>query len=81
MTLVNFYCCLVDKLCMTLLQPIDYRLARQAPITLGFPSQEYWSELPFPSPGDLPDPGIEHVIPELQMDSLTMSHNGGPSEL
>ena len=35
-----------------------------------FPRQEYWSELPFPSPGDLPDPGIELGSPVLQVDSL-----------
>ena len=34
-------------------------VARQAPLSTGFPRQEYWSRLPFPSPGDLPDPGIE----------------------
>ena len=34
-------------------------IARQAPLALGFPRQEYWSGLPFPSPGDLPNPGIE----------------------
>ena len=33
--------------------------AQQAPLSMGFPRQEYWSGLPFPSPGDLPDPGIE----------------------
>ena len=36
-----------------------WTLAHQAPLSMGFPRQEYWSELPFPSPGDLPDPGIE----------------------
>ena len=41
---------------------------------MGFPRQEYWSGLPFPSPGDLPDPGIEPRSPALQADSL-------PSEL
>ena len=35
-----------------------WTVARQAPLSMGFPSQEYWSGLPFPSPGDLPDPGI-----------------------
>ena len=39
-----------------------------------FPRQEYWSELPFPSPGDLPDPGIEPKSPALQADSLPMSY-------
>ena len=37
----------------------------QAPLSLGFPRPEYWSELPFPSPGDLPDPGIESTSPAL----------------
>ena len=36
-------------------------VALQAPLSMGFPKQEYWSELPFPSPVDLPDPGIEPV--------------------
>ena len=42
----------------------------QAPLSLGFSRQEYWSGLPFPSPGDLPDPGIEPGSPALQADSL-----------
>ena len=37
------------------------RVARQAPLSIGFSRQEYWSGLPFPSPGGLPDPGIEPV--------------------
>ena len=36
-----------------------WTVARQAPLSMGFPRQEYWSGLPFPSPGDLPDPGIK----------------------
>ena len=36
-----------------------WTVARQAPLSVGFPRQEYWSGLPFPSPGDLPAPGIE----------------------
>ena len=48
--------------------------AYQAPPSLRFSRQEYWSELPLPSPGDLPDPGIEPRSPELQADAL-------PSEL
>ena len=39
--------------------------ARQAPLSMGFPRQEYWSGLPFPSPGNLPDSGIEAVSPAL----------------
>ena len=40
----------------------------QASLSVGFSRQEYWSELPFPSPGDLPDPGIESRSPKLQAD-------------
>ena len=51
---------------------------RQAPLSLGFPRQESWSELPFPSPGDLPNPGIEPRSPALQVDSLLlMTFKGG----
>ena len=45
-------------------------VAHQAPLSKGFSRQEYWSGLPFPSPGDLPDPGIEPTFPALQADSL-----------
>ena len=48
--------------------------ARQTPLSRGFPRQEYWSGLPFPSPGDLPDPGSEFLSPALQVDSLLLSH-------
>ena len=41
-------------------------VAHQAPLSIEFSSQEYWSRLPFPSPGDLPDPGIEPTCPALQ---------------
>ena len=44
-------------------------IAYQVPTTMGFSRQEYWSGLPFPSPGDLPDPGIEPRSPTLQADS------------
>ena len=44
--------------------------AYQADLSMEFSRQEYWSRLPFPSPGDLPDPGIEPGSPALQADSL-----------
>ena len=47
-----------------------WTVAHQAPLSIGFPGQEYWSGVPFPSPGDLPDPGIEPRSPVLQADSL-----------
>ena len=49
---------------------ISWTVPRQAPLSLGFSRQEYWSGLPFPYPGDLPDPGIEAESPALQADSL-----------
>ena len=42
-----------------------WTIACQAPLSVGFPRQEYWSELPFPSPVDLPDPGVEPASPVL----------------
>ena len=50
--------------------------ACQAPLSMGFPRQGYWSGLLFPSPGDLPAPGIEPTSPALQSDSLQLSHQG-----
>ena len=46
----------------------------QAPLSMGFSRQEYWSGFPFPYPGDLPNPGIEPVSPTLQADALYLSH-------
>ena len=48
------------------------------PLSMGFSGQEYWSGLPFPSPGDLPDPGIEPGSPTLQADSLPSEPPGKP---
>ena len=50
----------------------------QAPPSMGFSRQEYWSGLPFPSAGDLPDPGIEAGSPALQADALTSEAPGKP---
>ena len=52
---------LAAKLCLTLATP--WTVACQAPLSMGFSRQEYWSGLLFPSPGDLPDPGIEPGSP------------------
>ena len=49
-----------------------WTVAYQAPPSLGFSRQEYWSGLPFPFPGDLPDPGIELRSPELQVDLASL---------
>ena len=47
-----------------------WTVAHQASLSMGFSRQEYWSGLPFPSPGDLPDPGIEPGSPALEADAL-----------
>ena len=49
-----------------------WTVAHQAPPSMGFPRQEYWNGLPFPSPGDLPDPGVELGSPTLQADTFTI---------
>ena len=60
--------CLVAQSCPTLCSPRT--VARQAPLSMGFSRQEYWSGLLCPPPGDLPNPGIEPRFPALQADSL-----------
>ena len=53
-----------------------WTVAHQALLSMGFSRQEHWSELLFPSPGDLPDPGIEPRSPALQADALTSEPPG-----
>ena len=55
-----------------------WTVAYQAPPSMGFSRQEYWSGLPFPSPGDLPNPGIEPRSPTLEADALTSEPRGKP---
>ena len=59
---------LVARSCRTLVT--TWTVAHQAPLSMGFSRQEYWSGLPVPSPGDLPNPGIEPRSPALQAGSL-----------
>ena len=56
-----------------------WTVARQAPLFVGFSRQDYWSGLPCPPPGDLPDPGIESRSPALQADSLPSEPPGKPA--
>ena len=63
----------------TLCDPVDRHIAHQAPLSMGFHRKEYWSGLPFPSPRDLPNPGIKPVSPALQADSLPTKLPGKPS--
>ena len=53
-----------------------WTVAYQAPLSMAFSRQEYWSGLPFPSPGDLPDPGIEPWSPAFQEDTLISEPRG-----
>ena len=59
---------LVAKSCLSFVTP--WTVACRAPLSMGFFRQEYWSGLPFPAPGDLPNPGIKPRSPTLQADSL-----------
>ena len=75
---------LVPKSCPTLATP--WSVTHQAPLSMGFSRQKYWSKLPFPSPGDLADPETEprspalQRIPALQTDSTNcVSHKGSPT--
>ena len=72
-------------MCVLVLSRVDsaasWTVARQAPLSMGFSRQEYWSGVPFPSPRSLPSPGIEPMSlasPVLQADSLLLSHRGSP---
>ena len=63
--------------CVRLFETL-WTVAHQAPPSIGFSRQEYWSGLPFPSPGDLPNPGIEPRSPAWQADALTSEPPGKP---
>ena len=63
--------------CVQLFAP-PWTVACQAPLSMRFPKQDYWSGLPFPPLGGLPDPGIEPRPPTLQADSLLLFHQGSP---
>ena len=57
---------------------MPWTVAHQSPLSIGLSRQDYWSGLPLPSPGDLPDPEIEPVAPTWQANSLLLSHQGNP---
>ena len=71
-----YCCCLVGK-CLSLSDPMDS--SPQAPLSMDFSRQEYWSGLPFPSPGDLPNPGIEPVSPAVAGRLFTTEPPGKPT--
>ena len=69
---------LVTNSCPALSTP--WTVAHQAPLSMGLPRQEYWSGLPFPSLGDLPNPGVEPESPTLQADSFLLNHQRSPGD-
>ena len=75
---VSVLCQCLKSLSHVWLFAIPWTVAHQAPTSMGFSRQEYWSGLPFPSPGDLPKPGIEPRSPTLQADALTSEPPGKP---
>ena len=77
MFLLLFYFCV--HVCSVAFDSLRPYVAHQSPLSMGFSRQEYWSGLPCPPPGNLPDPGIKPLSPAspaLQADSLTLSHWG-----
>ena len=71
-TCLRVLCCAMFSHVQFFVSP--WTIARQAPLSMEFSREEYWSGLPCPPPGDLPDPGIELTFPDLQADSLSLSH-------
>ena len=75
--LLRSSCYSVAQLCLTRCNSMDH-IACQAPLSMGFSRQEYWSGLPFPSPGDLPNPGIKPRSPALAGGFFTTEPPGKP---
>ena len=77
-SILSLFCCchLVIQPYSTLCDPLG--IACHALLSMTFPRQEYWSGLPFPSPGDLPSPGIQPRLLHWQVDSTPLSHQGSP---
>ena len=65
-------------LCHVWLFAAPWTVASQVPLFMEFPKQDYWSELPFPSPGDLPSPGIEPASPALSGSFFITEPSGKP---
>ena len=77
------WACLLSHLSRVRLFLNPWTVAHHVPLSAGLSRQEYWSGLPFPSPGDLPDPGIKPPLasPALQSASWLLSHLGSPSPM
>ena len=68
--------CLVAQLCPTFGDPMD--CTSQDPLSMGFSREEYWSGLPWPPPGDLPNPGVEQHLPHCRQILHPLSSQGSP---
>ena len=82
--ILNFsrHACMLSHFSYVWLFATLWTVTHQAPLSMGFCRQEYWSGFPCPPPGDLPDPGIKFassVAPALQVDSSLLSHQGHPN--
>ena len=75
-SIFNLWPGLVTKLCPTLADP--WTVVCQAPLSVGFPRQVYWNRLPFPSPGDLPDPGMNLHLLHCRQILYQLNHKGNP---
>ena len=74
---ISVVCCLITKSCPSLFAT-PWTVHCWAPLCMGFPRVEYWSGLPFPSPGDLPNPGMEAASPALAGEFFTTEPPGKP---
>ena len=75
------YPCMLSRFSHVRLFVTLWTVARQAPLSMGFSRQECWNGLLFPSPGDIPDPGIKPRSPALQADSLLSGPQGSQTHL
>ena len=75
---IYFLCNILMCVCIRLFFATPWTVAHQVPLSTRFPRQGYWGGLPFSSPGDLPDPGIDLVSLALQADSSPLGHLGSP---
>ena len=83
-TILKRYVCVLRSLSCVQLFATPWTVASQAPLFMGLSRQEYWSGLPCPPPGDLPDPRIKPtslVSPALQEDSLPLIHCESPEKI
>ena len=71
--------CVCELLSRVWLFANPWTVAHQAPLSMGFSKQNYWTVLPFPSPGYLPDPGIKPKSLAMKADSLPSEHEGSPN--